>query len=63
MMSSAIETEAGKKAIRRLIEVWKKNQDIRQKALLILQKNPVVKTRKNNTVLLPGNAFDFSKFR
>ena len=46
MITTAAETIERNKAIKQLIATWKKNQDIRQKALLLLQLNPAPKIKK-----------------
>ena len=41
------------KAIKKLMATWKKNLDIRQKALMVPELNPTKKTRKRQGFLIP----------
>jgi len=53
MLTSAAERNERTKAIRQLMEKWKKNVDIRKKAVLVLQMNPAIKTSKMSGFLIP----------
>jgi len=63
MIPSPIEKTDTDKAVKRLIATWKKNHEIRNKALLLMQMNPAPKIKRIDRPFILRNALDFSKAR